>query len=546
MTKQRSPKFNLNIVLAFIVCSIGSIGSIVYAKEKHKDPRAKVADSADASIPALDQLRREYLVKVTDASHAAVQTTEREMSGEKIKSLAAYVPEAGELIRVKGQPGDDGTYQLPNYDYLPIGPGTGPGSADRQSHDVQMSLVGAKVKPVKLSSGPIKGYLDADDKAYVSTFEKPGQSQGECGRYEQECVIWPNNNTEIEILDSKIAETKDPSSGAIVLQNFYQIKYQYQELQGSKVRYGIGWIPADLVSTTPIKVGASKPASKSGKNKDCPEKVEAAPLGKAMDLGGLVNEPANRLAKQSIIDVIAPRVGKCVLTPAKKSDGNGEAGKLGLPKFSPKDSPYDLLVAPTWAKASGIRIEGGKEITPKQLQAIDAYARTAYGEMANCWSPGSQYLKAVIAVAVNRTEAAEKSQGARTTFWKEQEASNNPPDVKTIAASKQFSVYNPRDRDGVSANGNLKQVLCPPSDPSKKFWANQLPGKLETQIWRSAVEIATQAILSRSVFRQETKAITQKYYTSGLGKFYDLKKVTPAPAIGGKRLARSKCIELWE
>jgi hypothetical protein len=259
------------------------------------------------------------------------------------------------------------------------------------------------------------------------------------------------------------------------------------------IRRGRGWIREDrLRPWTPPRVA-----------KGHVQKAKASDLERGMDflsLKNLSNEVLGLDASAS--DIINTQIGECIVPPGKWS------------KVKPRNgSGYEKFFAPYWAskQTPEVRLPSGRVLGKNDLRAIDAVTRTLYGEVHGCqfdwrqdeYRPG--HFETVGRLIADRSEAVGTGlfNGSRD-FGK---PSQIPIMEQVVSRSGQFnnwdlSVKNRRGRP-VKRNGALFNSLCPRNEKNKSAFVgpNESFSKEHDEIWRWALEVATQMYLNRSSFQ---------------------------------------------
>ncbi|HEX4924808.1 MAG TPA: hypothetical protein VFV50_12010 [Bdellovibrionales bacterium] len=207
-------------------------------------------------------------------------------------------------------------------------------------------------------------------------------------------------------------------------------------------------------------------------------------------------------ADAAATDLIAPHIGACIVTPKQWN------------KLKPRNgSGYDRHFAPHWERArqASIRLPSGRVLDNRDLRAIDAVARTLYGEVQGCqfdwkedeYRPG--HFEAVGRLIADRSEAVGSgTHGGTRDFGQPSEL---PIMEQVVSRSGQFNnwdlaIKNRRGRP-YKLNGALFNSLCPRNERNKNVFvgpAERLSEEHE-EIWKWAVEIAAQMYLNRPVYQ---------------------------------------------
>lgn len=376
-------------------------------------------------------------------------------------------------------------------------------------------------------------YLKLEKGQLTTIYNKPGVTWKSCKKNKaggcSEAIGWVDRDTKVWIAGEKVeAPTYDPFKDETVKEDFYPVQFEYSRTTKggtvNKKRGDIGYIDAAYIETKrvepiyPAKKPDATPASTD--KKPClptPDKPEAdfATVAWATHLRS-IEETAN---------LLKDKIGFCA---DLKSDRNTKANL------------YDSVILPQLQNMAIPKIsgEGGKRISKAQLVDVDALARTLYGEMASCFKHGLEYPMAVARIAVNRTESTDY----HSAFIQGPHSDKKSNLSRVVTSPNQFSLWL-RKLNG-KKNPPLGMAMCPPRDSKQKLWHGNKPSPVELQVWNQAVQIATEAVLFPSTFKSRTKKLDQRYfYTSGVGKFYRMQKVSAQ--IEGRSLNKSKCIEIW-
>jgi hypothetical protein len=193
------------------------------------------------------------------------------------------------------------------------------------------------------------------------------------------------------------------------------------------------------------------------------------------------------------------------------------------------DTPFDQFVRKHWEQKIDAKKSNSEEIEKKM--AVDALARSLYGEMRGSPKDSSSYLKTTARVILNRA-ALLKKEGAGIRNFISEKSIQQVGDLKTqsvfkilphvISSPKQISSWNVDDP-------NLIVNLCPnPKSEEEKI------------AWKMAVDVASEAVYKTNKFLDETKCIPYLYYTSNLVPSWadTIKSVDPEP------LAQKECLSM--
>lgn len=362
-----------------------------------------------------------------------------------------------------------------------------------------------------------RAYIDADA-GVVSVYNMPGQNWKTCSKIEGcKSVGWPDDEAKVFVLGEKIIDqTIDPYTNLPIESYYYQIKYEYKRTVDGKtyLQKGKGYIDADYVNLE-RKESIYKPKKIKTEEICDPKKDEKVKTNN-------FNEDLNNQNLDMITDEVHKHIGRCV---TRKVPMNLE-------------NPYDKVVLPEVSKAVSFKISEKRLVNHVDLVAIDALARTMYGEMARCYKAGLHYPMAVARIALNRSE----SEPRKSEFISGPHLSSKSQLAKVVTSSDKFSVWMPSYRK--NENPALRQALCPPVSADKKFWTGSQPPESELRIWRNTVKIATEAVLFPEKFKTRTNELRNRYfYTSGMRNFFNMKLVKPS--IGGRSIDRESCMQIW-
>lgn len=454
-----------------------------------------------------------------------------------------YRPRPGELLRGKFDVSKDKSGQL-TFDFKDV---------EGELWTVILDRINPQsIKAEKKIQSP--GYLDVSDDWAVKVYSQPGRTERDCEMKNGLCLDEITSDTEIAITDAQFTKTWDPIAEEEVFENFYRIAYRKRDPRtGDKDRVRVGWVPAKIVSTTPTRDATSSSKSKGQEECDWGQEESNLPEGKRplvptacehpyTDSLGEVKKFVGRISQgaenQVSLATIKKLVGKCLLSDPTKP-----------PKIDDKTKAFDKFVMDHWDRnpPPPITLKNGQRVTQKQIEEIDALARTIYGEMAwhEC-SQGSHYMKAVAAIVKNR-EAYIKNERMPRRFDRNENIKDLSPLLRVVSAESQFSVWNWKGADA-GANNSLRHVLCPPSDPNKPFWyKKQKPSANELRIWDTALRVARDAVLEPDKFKRQTMNISHLYYASGV-RFTPLsgmREVYSKPSIDGVRLSNPACIRFF-
>ncbi|MBX3039626.1 MAG: hypothetical protein KF789_02820 [Bdellovibrionaceae bacterium] len=314
---------------------------------------------------------------------------------------------------------------------------------------------------------------------------------------------------EIDVEDAALALTTEGENPKLKWRNYYKTKDGW-------------WVDSDNTSRVDPIWSAKEDSP------DCdPQKT--APIDKEQrnDLEA-VADGAQRAANESQLETVLKHVGDC---HPHKTTGDyhndlikGMAEKK-VPPLTKEERQADGSVAAVPA-------------TRADWVSIDLLARTLYGEMASCFGKGIQYPETVAKVILNRVDFNKDNPKLGTRFIAPSESGIRNDITNAVFKSKQFAVWNRTDPA-------RRMAMCPPSKEDENFWAGHKPTDEEKKIWREAVRIASESVLSGESFRRRTKDLKALYYTSN----FELSETHFTPitnaTIGGKAMPLSRCVQLW-
>jgi len=375
----------------------------------------------------------------------------------------------------------------------------------------------------------------------ATVFKNVGLTWRDCEENSEECgIAWPTSGSPLVVVSSALVEVRDPFTNDWVWKLFHQVKVNYWRLEvvadscrtDDKSNDGcvhlINVTPTGWISAEDVRLTKRSDALPEGRSMDetlqleykigtQPESVYE-PLKKPK----LSNLLTKELSLEAVIQRISPSMGHCVL-------GDGRSGFL------------KTLFA-HWVNVNDSAIEGiryqNKSLKKQDLLAIDTFARTLYGEMAQCYKYGKQYPMAAAAVINNRVNDLEK----QPEFCRYEIKAPQSKHTCVMTSESQFSVWNAIIRGRV--NPSLKHVLCPPHSARSDFWKGHRPGDMELELWQESLKIATLAYLEPEDFREKTHHVSGYFYTSNKGRFYNYEFYSAS--INNSPLDRRSCIELWK
>lgn len=388
---------------------------------------------------------------------------------------------------------------------------------------------------------PYTGYIDniEEDDTPVSVFKTPGQNWNFCKKDPvtkacADAVGWPSRDAKIKVLSPPVKQkARDAVTGESYEEEYLEIEFTYDRKGADgKVyhQHGTGYIESSYISKKKTKSfytaqNSDKPFCPPGQTNDPQNKIKKD-VAQFKDLAA----STENLSLEKKADLLSKTVGFCPLKPPTKKPSGFEKNR----------NVYDQKILPTLlsAKLPNIKNEANKPISRDELIQIDALARTLYGEMAICYRRGLQYPMAVARIIVNR--ANEESREGE--FIKPPHSNRTPALVQVCTTPSQFSMWLGKIKG--TANEPLHHGMCPPTELNGPFWKSSQAPANEYDIWKNTLRIATEAILYPKQFKKRTNQIDGFFYTSGVGKFYNMKK--EVPSIEGKPIDRAACLEIWK
>ncbi|HEX4924814.1 MAG TPA: hypothetical protein VFV50_12040 [Bdellovibrionales bacterium] len=378
----------------------------------------------------------------------------------------------------------------------------------------------------------------------ATVFSLPGKSHLDCAKPAKikPCIAWPKRGTQLKFLNAKLVESIDPSDQIIKWRLFYRVSYAYKNRLGRNVS-GTGWILAEDVIAEERRAQSVAVASPAPQQ---PPPTEPPPAAKPP-------EPKTEL--DIVIDKLSPHIGECVVAAGRP---------IRLSTLNPvRSTAFSETLLKHWrqtnfgpnGKIPEIEYKG-KRVTNDQWIAIDALARTIYGEMATCnMASGSGYLMAVAKVILNRVQEARTCKGRRSLFMcssggRDRLACNKLDDASlvndithVIVKPYQFSVWNNNRKK------DLRRVLCPSGREREQRAlkaGTAVPAHYDIDNWRDSFKIAVEAILDEEVFKQKTSEVTATYYVSGAARIGGMVKIRQAPTVLGQHLSKGSCIKFMK
>ncbi len=396
-----------------------------------------------------------------------------------------------------------------------------------------------------------EAFLDnlEDDDDPVTVFQTPGQNWKYCKKkidpntQKSACdaVGWPDRDSQITVLGpSKKYQTKDPITNETVFEEYTQVEFSYQRkgINGKIYKKkDIGYIESFYLSK---KHTSGFYGVKNLKKEICPPKKD--PQSKLKEIINNLKNLTVSVENLSIAqeaEMLSKTVGFCPLKPPTV-----------LPKSFPNGSVYDSLILPQLMSENppAIKNELGNLISKKEVVAIDALARTMYGEMARCYRKGLQYPMTVARIVLNRSEAKDRLQ----EFIKPPQNDNKPNLAKVSTSASQFSMWRKTQGDN-SPNPPLHHALCPPIKLNEPFWNAREAPSMEANIWKNTMRIATEVVLHPTQFKKRTAEVDGFFYTSDMASLKDSKRKPffrnmdrVYPSIEGKKVSSGDCVEVWK
>jgi hypothetical protein len=296
-------------------------------------------------------------------------------------------------------------------------------------------------------------------------------------------------------------------------------------------KQGQAWIDSARLSKEKLKTFFGNDNANDRPEMDCPPLKAKNQLEEIKKHMKPATTATGNQSVKDIAEALNGTVGQCVRNPAK-------AGKL------PSGHPFDSMVLPSIKrKMPNVTGPDGKALTLQQISDIDALARTLYGEMAGCYKYGLQYPTAIAKIALNRSEAPEKTKNSFMGSGNDTRAQLSDF-ARVLTTPSQFNVW--MKMHGSDINGSLEMALCPPSNPEKVFWQNVKPTPDEIAIWKNTMRIATEAVLFPKKFKARTASIKDNIYdyNSGSKDPWGYKRIYPQ--IEGRRIDRVACMQVWQ
>ncbi len=343
--------------------------------------------------------------------------------------------------------------------------------ARRMAEDLQESL---NTKKGRL-------YMNFEQGMYQDVLSKPGfSSAGDCSRTSAG-KVGGKSAPACQKVGSVGAETEVSATGTVRFQEkqnadldrlltvSYEVTYKDKDGKSQK-----GWVPADLVRTTPTEEMKESSAWFSGISDWIGKKCDAVreKFGDSKPLQGNnirdmddVHSAAKKWAEDErrtkdplsqVAAKISPLIGQCVV-PMKENEKRDQKTKSFTPQMDrddfegPKNQKaqhpvvYDQKVLPELMKNfSTARDLNIPHLNARSLIEIDSLARTIYAEMQGCVPIGAEYPMAVARVMKNRESMMANKPGKKKEFIYQQEPQWPGKSLSTQAASSpvQFTSWN--------------------------------------------------------------------------------------------------------
>ena len=452
---------------------------------------------------------------------------------EKIRArqdrpVPSFFYRINETTEVMDKPsGGRQVYSLETGDLIPFS-GVSNGHALMTSDSYGDLYARTKGKATRVDSSEsslIDVYLDVPRGHPVTISSRPGVTWRDCvesvPEEQRPCIAWPKSgpDTRLKILNSIVVEETDPLTGEKRPQLYYQVNVRYVTEELGE-RHKKGWISAQLVRPDPLESSDLSVAEVDYKGPvpvikpDCD--LKAKPVDRqAKEVVKAVARTKNKAAEKSL-----GLVGKCI---TEKKDPAGYK------------NPFNRFMVRYWGnqkkKGKSYFKYKGKDVKAKEMFAIDALARTVFGEMRGCFRNGIRYPMAVARVILNRAHYVKKH-GRTVPFVKAKAPQYKNLEVSEIipyvtSSSAQFSPWNATDP-------NLNHILCPKN-----------MDKETRRVWNKSVEIAVAAVLDQKSFYKDTKDVHQLHFSSRVTPNWAKDYAHEKPKVGGGRIDSDRCLKLW-
>lgn len=371
----------------------------------------------------------------------------------------------------------------------------------------------------------IEVFLEDIPHRHLQVFKTPGSNYKDVKENPDERAalinLDKNQHNLYFIQDAKwVPDYYDPVSHQKVGRMFYKVdvvevdhpknkeKIKAQYLKGEGVTGTEGWVDSQFIRLSPIvKTPTKDDATEAGVvTADCTtcddgrrpmdetkKQVETLKIQtETKSQAEQQKPPSGGLPSQNYEDIAKIFFDK---TQSCLKKGLGE-----LKKETPsKSNLVGAYVKFAEKKLKSQKIES-KGVTTEQALAIDALARTIYGEMRSCHNNiGSRYSKAQARIVLNR---AEHCRVKSCTVAPGAVGKSLPQAIiEVLKKPSQFHVWNINDP-------NADEIMCIPSN------------SIEQRVWRETVAIATEAVLNTERFKSKTKSVgarTFHYVSAGEG-----------------------------
>lgn len=370
---------------------------------------------------------------------------------------------------------------------------------------------------------------------YVSAFTKPGQNWKDCDKKfnketgQQECRYaagWLDRDSKVWIAGPKVrAPAYDVFTGEEVMEEYYPVQFEYERKGNNPKRGPIVYVDAASLGAKPQESLYDPKKPKKNETRYCSLQKKHVPADQYSEaLCELDKKNLENL--DSVTAKVKEKIGMCAYPEDDKNKNLNLYDNAILSKLKNVTPPK-------------VKDEENKPMTQEQMIAIDSMARTLYGEMASCYKYGLHYPMAVARIIANRKDESSRHK----EFIRGPHEKDKPTIAKVATSPTQFSMWL-RKLDG-KKNPALERGMCPATKMGQDMWGKQKPSQQEIDVWNKSVKIATEAVMFPATFKKRTDNLEQRYfYTSNVGKFYDMKK-EEAVKVDGLPLSRGKCIEVW-
>ncbi len=358
---------------------------------------------------------------------------------------------------------------------------------------------------------------------YLPTQEFPPQSK--------------NGGTQISVKESKVI---DVGNGNIQR----QLLVHYVCLERSHFSEKCGWVRNDFLSRgDPLnpKYNWQTPDVNSSTAKKACDSRES--LGQASQFAIFVKRaidqlpPGEPLAREAVREALDSCAVPKSMKPLKMKTGRFDKSNENLYQamaWPNAKQHFDRL----GSAASRVMVRGPGGTHPLELEdflAIDAFARTLYGEMREDRCAKKPYLEATARTILNRAHDPSAGKFRRRT------GSATNPILQAIVSDEAYSVWNNDKEVGSklrrAGRPEVKAVLCPSSQPTSPS---------EQLTWQRCLDIAIHAVLDKNLFLDETKSLTGLFYYTSFVKGYKGYSPLPAPTLFNYKLDEPTCMKFWK